>query len=755
MVDPKSRPRLLLRRLHSVMAGEGTAEKRLNGVVDEIARTMVAEVCSVYLMRGGWMLELFATRGLKPEAVHETRLRVGEGLVGLIAERGLALNLPEASQHPKFVYRPETGEEKFHSLLGVPIIRNNKVVGVLVIQNAEPRHYTGEEVEVLQTIAMVLAELIESGELLSPAEMEGDPDMLKQPVSFTGQKLSEGLARGVIVLHEPKIRISRLVSENTEKELSRFEGAIITLREELDRMMVTSDMDDHGAEYREVLEAYKMFAADRGWQDKIRDAVESGLTAEAAVERVQQDMRVQMARTNDPYLRESLGDLEDLSNRLIRVLLGYSGAHAHTALTEPSIVLARSIGPAELLDYERKHLRGLLLEEGSPTSHATIVARALGIPVLGHIKGQLSLVREGDAAIIDAEAGRALIRPSEDAQKTYDASLSTRKRLAREYKAQRDLPAVTKDNVRINLMINAGLIIDLPTLEETGAEGIGLFRTEFQFMVSSTLPRLDVQTELYKKVLDAAGDRPVVFRALDLGGDKRVPFLEHPAEENPAMGWRAMRLTLERPALLRYQLRALLAAAAGRDLNIMFPMISEVGEFLAARKIVDAEVKRLERLGRTLPRDIRVGSMVEVPALAWQTGLMLKHADFLSIGTNDLMQFFFASDRGNPKLSDRYDLLSPAALSFIRMITEDCEKAGKPVTVCGEMGSRPLDALALIAIGVRRLSMSPPAIGPIRRLVRAIDLSHLEAELIPRLESGEHSLRGWLQHYMDAQKLPA
>lgn len=744
--DLASRPRLLLRRLHQVMAGPGDAQARLDQVVRVIAQNMVSEVCSVYLARAGQVLELFATQGLKQEAVHQTRLRFGEGLVGLVAERGLPLNLPEASTHPKFVYRPETGEEIYHSLLGVPIVRGGRVAGVLVVQNVTQREYDAEEVEALQTVAMVLAELLGTGELVDPDELTEAGAGPAQSLTLDGVVLAEGVAAGTAVFHEPPIEVTTLVAEDVEFEKQRLRDAFTTMRDQLERIIAAPDLGMAG-EHREVLEAYRMFAYDRGWQERIREAVDSGLTAEAAIERVQQRTRARLMSTQDPYLRERLTDLDHLADRLIRVVMGKVADTAHDQLPEDAIVVARSLGPAELLEYDRRRLKAVVLEEGSPTAHVAIIARAMGIPMIGRLPSALHRIQEGDHIIVDGEAGHVFIRPTEDIAETYRDNIAVRQARAAEYVAQRELPTVTRDGVEVDLYMNAGLLVDLPHLEATGADGIGLFRTEFQFMVGSTLPRLETQRDLYGQVMDAAGGRPVLFRTLDIGGDKAVPFLPRDHEENPAMGWRAIRVALDRPALLRYQLRALLYAAEGRDLNVMFPMIADVSEFRGARTILDKEVRRLERLGRPPPSRVRVGTMLEVPSLAWQLETLLKDVDFVSIGTNDLMQFFFASDRANPRLADRYDLLSPAALSFIRSVVESCERAGVPVGLCGEMGGRPLEAMALVGLGLRRLSISPSAIGPVKMMIRSLDTAELRQYLVPALQSPEHSLRRALWNF--------
>lgn len=721
------------------MGGDGSAQERLDRVVKVIAQNMVAEVCSIYLARAGGVLELFATEGLNVEAVHRTRMNSGEGLVGLVMERGLPLNLSEAPKHPRFSYRPETSEDIYHSFLGVPILRNGKSAGVLVVQNVAARMYTAEEVEVLQTISMVLAELIGSGDLVNPDELSEDATELGQTVTLSGLSLVGGIAAGVAVMKRQPIRITKTVSDSAAEERTRLEDALAAMRLQLEDMLEHPDLA-HGGEHREVLETYRLFAYDRGWQQKMRAAIDSGLTAEAAVERVQQENRIRMAKIRDPYLRERILDFEDLASRLIRIIQGESGDDRQI-LTQDSVLVVRNLGPAELMDFDRRYLKAIVMEEGSSTAHVTIIARAMGIPVMGQVVGLLNHVDAGDEVVVDSHRKSVYVRPTDDVIESFMDAMKIRGQRLAEYEAERDLPVVTKDGEKIDLLMNAGLLVDLPNIDGTGAEGIGLFRTEFQFMISPALPRVDEQTEVYSAVLDAAGEKPVVFRTLDIGGDKPVPFLPREPEENPAMGWRAIRVALERPALLRYQLRALLYAASGRKLNVMFPMIAEVSEFRRCRAILQKEVDRLERFGKQPPTEIKVGCMFEVPSLSWQLDSLLKEVDFLSIGTNDLMQFFFACDRSNPKLADRYDLLAPSVLSFLHMIIKTCDEAEVPVTLCGEMGGRSIEAVALVAIGLRKLSVSPTSVGPVKRLLRSVDMGQLRQFLGENLHSDQHSIR--------------
>jgi phosphotransferase system, enzyme I, PtsP len=738
-------PRQLLRRLREVMAQRESAQARLDKVVVLIASNMVAEVCSLYLRRRDGSLELFATEGLNPEAVHNTHLKPGEGLVGLIAEQAEPMQFPDAQHHPAFSYRPETGEEVYQSFCGVPILRGGHTIGVLTVQNRTKRQYSDEEVEALQTTAMVVAEMIASGGFGVTEEVSSE-SRREVAATFAGLSLSEGVALGHVVLHEPRIVVTRLIAEDVELERRRLSQAIEELTGMIDNMLERGDLARAG-EHREVLEAFRMFAHDHGWRRRLDEAMLTGLTAEAAVQRVRNDTRARMLRQIDPHARERLHDIDDLSNRLLRLLSGGAVTAAAGNLPQDTILIARTMGPAELLDYDRQRLRGLVLEEGGSTSHVAIVARALGIAAISQVKGVLDVVEAGDAAIVDAEGGELHIRPTQEVVSAYADKVRFRARRQAQYAALRTVPSVTLDGERIGLNINAGLLFDLPHLDQSGADGVGLFRTELQFMISATFPRLEQQTRLYKAILDAAGDRPVVFRSLDVGGDKVLPFFRASEEENPAIGWRAIRMALDRPALFRTQIRALLRAAQGRDLRVMLPMIADVSELQAARALIDREVMILKRHGRPEPKRLMVGAMIEVPALLWQLDRVLPLADFASVGSNDLMQFLFAADRGNMRVAERFDCLNPAALKALRVIVEAAGKYGVPLTLCGEMAGHPIEAMALVALGFRSISMAPASVGPVKAMILSLDAGALRERINEWLETKATSLREDLKRF--------
>ncbi|HEY6917478.1 MAG TPA: phosphoenolpyruvate--protein phosphotransferase [Allosphingosinicella sp.] len=746
--------REILTGLHEVMASKAPAQTKLNQVVRIIAEAMRSEVCSIYILRDG-VLELYATVGLKQDAVHVTKLAMGEGLVGTIAEDVAILNLDEATRHPEFAYRPETGEEMFHSFAGVPIVRRERAIGVLAVQHAESRAYDDVEIEALQTVAMVLSELIANAGLADRATAPADKAREAGSVRLTGLRLVSGMARGTAVFHQPRILIEHTVAEDTEAERQRVYSAFRKMREQIDQMTSQAEFGTAG-EHQEILETYKMFAYDEGWSRRINEAIDSGLTAEAAIERVQQRTRMRMREIDDPLLKERMHDLDDLANRLLRIVSGQLGTAAQMGLRGDAILIARNLGPAELLEYDRRRLKGVILEEGSLTAHVTIVARAMGIPMLGRVRNVRHAISEGDEILLDTGEAAAFVRPNTALDEAFEAKLATSQKRRAEYAALRDQPPVTKDGARISILMNAGLRDDVAALDVTGADGIGLFRTEFQFLVSATLPRRESQQRLYKSVLDAAGDKPVIFRTIDVGGDKALPYLkieDAEDEENPAMGWRALRLALDRDGLMKAQARALLEAAAGRTLNIMFPMISEPWEFDEAKALVEGQRRWLAERKKPLPIAIKYGAMLEVPSLAEMLDVLLPKIDFLSVGTNDLTQFLFAADRAHPKLAERYDWLSPAILRFLRRVVRAGREHGVDVGVCGEMGGRPLEAMALIGLGVDRLSITPIAVGQIKAMVRSLDLARLRPAVEALLDAPPPNMRAALAKLAEEQSI--
>lgn len=736
-------PVRLLRQIRDVMARKGDAQERLDSLVDIIAANLRAEVCSIYLRRSGGSLELCATEGLKAEAVHATRLNAGEGLVGWVAQTARPLSTISAQEHPAFSYRPETGEDAYQTFLGVPILRGGRLLGVLVVQSVEKRGYREDEIETLQTIAMVLAEVIASGDLLDTVALEGIELRPSRFETLQGRAFAGGIAIGTALVHKPHVSSTRLIADDPDAEEQRLRLALGQLQSDLDRWAERDARVGAGLT-GEVFDTYRMFARDPAWTGKLFDAVRSGLTAEAAVERARNEQRARLTQTRDAFFSDRLHDLEDIANRTLRYL---SGEDTQVELPENAILIARHIGPADLLEYGAGTLKGVALEEGSASGHAAIVARALGIPLVGRLDDALDRAEDGDVVILDGESGAIHLRPSDEVLESYTARVALRGKRQAEFARLRHRPSRTRDGQDAELMLNAGLLVDLPQMGATGADGMGLFRTEFQFMIAEQLPRLEAQIEVYSQVLDAARDKPVIFRTLDLGGDKILPYVSSERERNPALGWRAIRMSLDRKGLLRYQLRALMTASAGRELNVMFPMLATVGEYRAARALALKEFEWARSRGRPVPDKLNIGAMVETPAFAWALPSIMDETDFVSVGVNDLFQFFFAADRDHPRLTDRYDALDPYFLTMLARIRDICAEHGVPAGVCGEMSGRPLEAMALLGLGFRRLSMPPSGFGPVKAMALQLDAKSLAERLQEVIRSDNGSTREFLKEY--------
>jgi phosphotransferase system, enzyme I, PtsP len=627
------------------------------------------------------------------------------------------MNLADAQNHPGFAYRPETHEEPYASMLAVPVRRGGRTIGVVAVQNKAVRQYSDEDVEELETVALLLAEPLRAlGAEEAPEE--GVAGTLSR--QFSGTPVVGGIAVGPVVRHGRRVVSGPLLTDEPEAELARLNAAVASMQAGLDNLDGRLPDGSAGAASREVLEAYRLVAADAGWIRRVSEAIQTGLSAEAAVQRVAAELHDRMRRLADPYLRERLADVEDMAGRLLTEL---SGDVAPPAIPPGAIVLARRLGPAELLEWHDRGVVGLAIEEATPLGHAAILARALGMPTLGGTRGALDAVESGDQAVLDADEGVLTLRPESEVVRAYQRVLQARNEQQAGWAVLRQRPAITADGVPVQLMMNVGLALELDQLAASGADGIGLFRTEIAMLARGRPSDLAEQTALYARVLDAAGDRPVVFRTLDLGGDKLLPGAELPEEANPAMGWRSLRVGLDRPAILRRQLRALLLASRGRALSVMFPMVATVAEFRAARSLLLAEAERV----RPAPARLLIGSMLEVPALMWQLDTLLEEVDFVSIGSNDLTQFLFAADRGSAVLAGRYDILSPPMLDLLEQLLRAAAAArggvGVPVSLCGEAAGRPIEAMTLAGLGLTNLSMPASGILPVKALLSRLDLA--------------------------------
>ncbi|CUH75785.1 phosphoenolpyruvate--protein phosphotransferase [Tropicibacter naphthalenivorans] len=738
----ESESRKLLGRLRDLMAEEAEGQERLDKITHLTADSMGTEVCSIYLFRDNDTLELCATQGLNAEAVHETRMKLGEGLVGRVARTGNTVNSADAPSEPGFRYMPETGEEIYSSFLGIPIQRLGEKLGVLVVQSKTAREFSEDEVYALEVVAMVLAEMAELGAFV------GEGAALKarhtQAVLFRGGTGQEGSAMGHVWLHEPRVVVTNMVGDDPDTERARLRDAVDELRVSVDQMLAGAKITDN--DQVQVLEAYRMFANSKGWMRRMEEDIGRGLSAEAAVEKEQSQARSRMMQVTDGYLRERLHDLDDLSNRLLRILTG-QGRETGSEMPADPILIARNIGPGELLEYGNS-LKGVVLEEGSVGSHAAIVARALAIPLVIHADRITNEALNGDQILVDGDQGVVHLRPDETVVAAFSDKMAMQAKAQERYASIRDVECVTADGQRINLMMNAGLMADLPSLESSGAEGVGLFRTELQFLVRNQMPKRTELASLYARVLDAAGDKRVIFRTLDIGSDKVLPYMKPQEEPNPALGWRAIRVALDRPGVMRMQLQALIRAAKGRPLTVMFPFIAQYEEFAAARAEMDKAIAREKRLGNPIPSKLEVGTMLETPSLAYASIRFFEEVEFLSIGGNDLKQFFFAADRENERVRRRYDTLNVSFLSFLEWIVMRCEATNTPLSFCGEDAGRPIEAICLAAMGIRTLSMRPASIGPVKSLLMRYSLQEIKQVIDQARASGEQSVRHAVMEYL-------
>ncbi|GAA4222976.1 phosphoenolpyruvate--protein phosphotransferase [Sagittula marina] len=739
--NSESESRKLLGRLRDTMAEDAAGQARLDKITYLTADSMKTEVCSIYLFRDPETLELCATQGLKEEAVHHTRMKMGEGLVGRVARSGKMINTADAPSERGFRYMPETGEEIYSSFLGVPIQRLGEKLGVLVVQSKTRRLFSEDEVYALEVVAMVLAEMAELGAFV------GEGAALKQrhtqAVLFRCGTGQEGTAMGQAWLHEPRVVVTNLVGDDPDTERTRLQESVGKLRISVDEMVSRAVGDQDQVE---VLEAYRMFANSKGWLKRMEEDIDRGLSAEAAVEKEQSQARARMAQVTDGYLRERLHDLDDLSNRLLRILTG-QGNETGAKLPDNPILIARNIGPGELLEYGRS-LKGVVLEEGSVGSHAAIVARALAIPLVINAERITNEALNGDLVLVDGDQGVVHLRPDDTVVSAFRDKMAMQAKAQERYSVLRDKKCVTADGRHVQLLMNAGLMADLPSLESSGAEGVGLFRTELQFLVRNKMPRRMELAALYARVLDASKDKRVIFRTLDIGSDKVLPYMKPQEEPNPALGWRAIRVALDRPGVMRMQLQALLRAADGRPLTIMFPFIAQYEEYARARAEVDTVLVREKRLGHSVPEKLEIGCMLETPSLAFASERFFREVEFLSIGGNDLKQFFFAADRENERVRRRYDSLNVSFLTFLESIVKRCEATQTPLSFCGEDAGRPIEALCLAAIGIRTLSMRPASIGPVKSLLMRYSLTEIRDVIEEAKLRGEQSVRQAVMEYL-------
>ncbi|MBA3813529.1 MAG: phosphoenolpyruvate--protein phosphotransferase [Alphaproteobacteria bacterium] len=719
------------------MARPQTLPSRLKIALKTIAQDMGAETAILYLLTSDRYLEVYAIYDSIHQNHKKVSFRVGEGVVGFIAALGKSVISDNITRHPNFLYRPGVAEHINLSLLGVPLISPKGVLGVLSLQNPPSKPFEKWREKALMEIGNFFAQLAEFERF---STLDREQGTISGTQMLQGVSFNSGISIGTAIVHQPYSWRESDFSLNIRDESLRFKTAIRDMRDAIDQLVESAANDEKEAQ--EVLASYRMIASDRGWIRKIQEYIQKGLAAEAAVQRVRRHTRERFAQMGDKVLKGRLSDFEDLASRLLKHL---SGRESITEdLPESTILVAHNLGPAELLDYDRRLIKGLVLEEGVHTAHVAIIARTLDIPVVGRIPLLLTHVATGDKLIVDGEKGTVCVNPNSDAFQKAREDMTHLKKWQVLSQELRHKPCQTLEETPIVLTLNAGLPIDLHHMKDVPFEGVGLYRTEIPFMIRSTFPDVNVQTEFYRDVVEQAKGHSLTFRTLDIGGDKIVPYMWRVQDENPVLGWRAIRVSLDKPAILRQQVRALIRANTGRELRLLFPMVADITEYRHARHHVEQEWARASRTQTALPSSLSYGVMVEVPSIVDQLDSLLQEVDFISLGTNDLFQFFYACDRTNPSVSNRYDVLSTSFLSYLYKIRLSCDTANIPLSVCGEMASKPIEALALLAIGYRSLSLSGPSAGLVKKMIVSLPLKEAEAFVLEAIKTYSPSIRSSL-----------
>ncbi|MDR1026104.1 MAG: phosphoenolpyruvate--protein phosphotransferase [Lactobacillus sp.] len=735
----------ILKVVRKITESSDLAQVKLEKVTKAIAQSFKSDSAAFYIAIDNNYLELFAAYGFKKDVNNKVSLRFGEGLVGDIAKTNRSMVVKDVLKHPKFVHIEELEDQQYKSFLGVPLVRRSRCIGVITLYSKKTREYTPLEVEIMETVALVLAELTSSEEMATFRNRIIKERGFSGRERIKGLSLNKGYGMGIAIVHHRRQMVNKIFAEDKEKELRRLNVAHAQMNEDLDEKFNATKLGI--GEHTEILDAYRMFAKDKGWYKRISDNIQSGLTAEAAVERAYEDMWNRLSGTQDTYLRERLNDLRDVADRLQSYLSGDYKDPAKQVDSDDIIIVAQNLGPAELMDYDFKKVRGLIIEDGTPTMHVAIVAKALNIPVISKTRGLFEEIKTGQLLAVDGDENYVYINPSVSVQERFKVKLAEKKKLQEKLLELRNLASKTSDGTRVGMYINVGLAFDLDYIESTNCDGIGLYRTEIPFMAADAMPDVDTQTSYYKQLMDKAGNKKVIFRSLDVGSDKLLPYWSNMNEENPAIGWRSIRITLDRRAILRKQIRAFLRAAEGKELNVMFPMISDLAEFEDAKETLLIELEKEKKKTGKTPKKVNVGLMIEVPSVIFQIEDILEKADFISIGTNDLAQFMFACDRGNPKLTERYDILSSPFLKIMKYIVDKADKAGVYCSVCGEMASNPIEAMVLIGLGYRNLSASGSSFGRVKSMIRSINVSEVSEYVQSLLKSSQKSLRPQLIAY--------
>ena len=732
-----------------IIAGSVLSADALQNIVELVAGKFNIDVCSVYLLdTDKQSLVLQATVGLRKESIGKIRMNVHEGLTGLVLEEMQPVFVVNPATHPRYRFFEKSGEEIYMTYLGVPLVHLRNLLGVLVIQTVHEDAVTKSDIGLFSTIASQISATVAYTGLFDDLkkERQGRRDLEEKLVEkvgihakktakkgkrglIRGMPVSPGFAEGYAHYLGESIGFDQIEYEEVEdvvSEISRLEAAFKRSQEEI--IALTKHVKDMSGQDEAIMDAQVMLLQDRSFNNKIIAHIKEGTCAEYALKKVVLKYVEFFSNMEDSYLRERGSDIEDIGKRVLRNLLGYEGSKARQ-FTSKTIVIASDISPIDLIGLKQDNLKGIVLSRGGKTSHAVILAKSFEIPMVIGVSDILDTVKENDFLIVDGTSGLVFSKPPQVIIDEYARLKAEKANKFQQLDVLRDLEAKTKDGYEIKLGANIGLLSDLELVKKYGGDHIGLYRTEFPFLVRKEFPSENEQFLLYKKVVEGAEGRSVTIRTLDVGGDKFLSYLDYPKEQNPYLGWRSIRVSLELDDIFRTQIRAILKASAFGHIKILFPMITSVSEVKRIISFLDEEKNFLERRGTPFDTTINIGIMVEVPGTVKILDRLLHYVDFVSIGTNDLIQYTLAVDRNNQKVAELYDPLHPAVISTIFDVVSICKKNNKEVSICGEAASNSRCVYLFTAFETDKLSMNPASIPVIKDLIRKVRLTDTKKAL--------------------------